>query len=74
MRLRLCAGVVTATLLIPTYGMAAGSGMHDPLVSQAMQATIPPLVYPPKELPTLGCGAHRRYDPKTHKCRGPGDF
>ena len=74
MRLRLCAGVVTATLLVPTYGMAAGSSVHTPLISSAAAATPTPVVTPPKALPTLGCGTHRRYDPKTQKCRGPADF
>jgi hypothetical protein len=74
MRLRLCAGVVTATLLVPTYAIAAGSSMRAPLVSSAAAATPTPEVSPPKELPSSGCGTHRRYDPKTQKCRGPADF
>jgi hypothetical protein len=39
MRLRLCAGVVTATLLVPTCSMAAGSSLNTPLTSPAAAAT-----------------------------------
>jgi len=70
MRLRLCAGMVAATLLVPTYSMAAGSSIRTPLVSSAAAATPSPEVPPPKQLSTLGCGTHRRYDPKTQKCSG----
>ena len=75
MRLRLFVGMVAATtLLAPTCSMAAGSSLNTPLISRAVAATHSPEAASPKEPLTLGCGTHRRYDPKTQRCRGPADF
>ena len=71
MCLRLFAGVVTAiTLLIPAYGIAAGTNIHELLNSHP--ATVTSDAAPIQ--PFWGCGPHRHYDAKTRTCRGPGDF
>ena len=67
MRLRLCVGVVTVTLLVPTYGMAAGSSIRTPLVSSAGAATTRRKSLPPKELPTLGDVAPTDVMTRKHK-------
>ncbi len=68
MRLRPFAGVVTAItlLVVPTYGMAAGSNMHNTWLSHASAAATPAIS--PSEL-KWGCGTHRHYDRKSQKCR-----
>ena len=69
MRLLLFAGAVAAiTLLVPTCGMAAGTEAHEFRNEKRGSTAAMP------QVPYLGCGSHRVFDPKTRTCRGPGDF
>ena len=62
---------MSASLLVPTYGMAAGSpDLHDGVVDSSSASASEVFV---NEL-RWGCGTHRHYDPKARKCVGPGNF
>jgi hypothetical protein len=62
-------GFVTATILLaPTYSLAAGSGMHTPLLHATAAVTLSEISTSPR------CGTHRYYDPKNTKVLWPGEF
>ena len=68
MRRHLFAGVVAITLLVPTYGMAAGTDMHeleDRLPSPAA-AAVASEVLPPSQ-PFWGRGPQRHYEPRRER-------
>jgi len=68
--------VITAAIFAPDCVLAAGAMLRPP---PHVIAAIPMVV--PYSLPDIsartvlaGCGGHRQIDPRTQKCRGPGDF
>jgi hypothetical protein len=67
-RPHLFAGVVAIMLLIPTYGIAAGTDMHemeDTLPSPAA-AAVASKVLPPGQ-PFWGRGPQRHYEPRRER-------
>jgi hypothetical protein len=71
-----CAMVITAMILAPGCVLAAGAMRLPP---PHVIAAIPVII--PRSLPDVsvrtvlaGCSGHRQFDPRTQKCRGPGDF
>ena len=68
MRRHLFAGVVAITLLIPTYGMAAGTDMHemeDRLPNPAA-AAVASEILPPSQ-PFWVRGPQRHYEPRRER-------
>jgi hypothetical protein len=64
--------IVLGITTISTYGMAAGTDMHEMEDTLHASAAVTPEVAPSH--PFLGCGSYRHYDAKTRTCRGPGNF
>lgn len=74
---RLSSALIVASVALgaPTYLLAAGAYTPKPPIPvQASILRAPSLPSVSLEESFRGCGGKRVRDPKTHKCRGPGDI
>jgi hypothetical protein len=76
MRALFAVAVAAVTILSPAYALAAGAMRLPPPHVIAAVPRVVPHSLPDVSVRTVlaGCGGHRTFDPRTQKCRGPGDF
>jgi hypothetical protein len=76
MRTLFAVAVISATILAPGCVLAAGAMRLPPTHVIAAIPLVIPRSLPDVSVRTIlaGCGGHRQFDPRTQKCRGPGDF
>jgi hypothetical protein len=66
--------VVALALAVPGFALAAGAYVRKEPIKASMLPPVPSLPSVSASESFNGCGGRRIRDPKTHQCRGPGDF